>query len=134
MTALTLEFAVPPADVNTVHHLLEEVWSDAPLISARERFRFETALIELASNVIRHADGGDGLECVLTVEVTEDSLRALLIDSGVEGHIDFTRGMPSEDEESGRGIPLIQALVDRLEYSRDGGRNRWEIQRIITAE
>jgi len=48
----------PPDDVDTVHDLLAVVWDGAPTVSAGDRMRFETALIELASNVMRHADAG----------------------------------------------------------------------------
>jgi serine/threonine-protein kinase RsbW len=37
--------------------------------------------------------------------------------------------MPDELDESGRGIPFIQALVDTLEYRRDGEHNIWTIAR-----
>ncbi|MFD1715880.1 ATP-binding protein [Amnibacterium flavum] len=131
MIARTLEFSVPPADVDTVHQLLEEVWTDAPPVDIMDRYRFETALVELASNVMRHADDGSGLACVLTVEVSPRSLRACLLDSGIEGDVDLDREMPPTDDESGRGIPLIRALVDRVEYSRADGVNRWEIHRAL---
>ena len=41
--------------------------------------------------------------------------------------------MPEELAESGRGIALIQALVDELEYVRSGSSNHWRISRSRTA-
>ena len=126
----TLNLAVPPDDVDAVHLLLETVWSTFPQVETRDRFCFETALVELASNVIRHADAGSGVRCTIDVAVTAHEICASLADSGVE----FEAGlgpvtMPGELEESGRGLALIQALVTELVYSRDGDVNRWRITR-----
>ncbi|MEO7722587.1 MAG: ATP-binding protein [Pseudolysinimonas sp.] len=120
----------PPDSVDTVHDLLEDVWTDAPSIPAGDRLRFETALIELASNVIRHADGGSGVTCTLMIETFPDRIEATLSDSGEPGNVQLAeREMPDDLSESGRGIPLIQALVDELSYDRDGSLNRWHIMR-----
>lgn len=120
----------PPDDVDTVHGLLEEVWADAPGVAPMDRFSFETALIELASNVIRHADSGSGVSCTLTVETFDDRIQATLSDNGESGDFEIVGlTMPDELSESGRGIPLIQALVDELLYNREGDSNLWRITR-----
>lgn len=125
----TMTIQSPPDDVDAVHELLDTVWGDAPYIVMKDRFCFETALIELASNVIRHGDDGDGITCRLEIGVFVDHVEAVLHDSGhavsvaLEGH-----EMPDEMAESGRGLPLIEALVD-IEYLRDGSGNEWRISR-----
>lgn len=149
----TLTLISPPDDVNSVHALLETVWADAAHVSPTDRFSFETALIELASNVLRHADTGCGVTCGLRLEVSEDRIDARLIDTGaivtellaatdrptdapidteaaLAGVLD-TREMPDALCESGRGIALIQALVDELDYVRDGDVNHWHIVRTL---
>ncbi|MEO6533530.1 MAG: ATP-binding protein [Pseudolysinimonas sp.] len=129
-TQHTIRMYTPPDSVDTVHDLLEDVWTDAPSIPAGDRLRFETALIELASNVIRHADGGSGVTCTLMIETFPDRIEATLSDSGEPGNVQLAeREMPDDLSESGRGIPLIQALVDELSYDRDGSLNRWHIMR-----
>ena len=128
----TLAMVAPPDDVDTVHEMLESVWASAPQISMRDRFSFETALIELASNVIRHADGGGGISCALTVEITADQIVARLIDSGLAGNISLIPpSMPGELEESGRGLSIIHALVDEVDYDRSDDRNHWRIARTL---
>jgi serine/threonine-protein kinase RsbW len=130
----SLRMTSPPDDVDTVHDLLETVWTDAPAIAMEDRFSFETALIELASNVIRHADPGSGVSCVLTVETFPDRIEATLSDTGEPGEMQLIeRDMPDVLAESGRGIPLIQALVDELRYDRSDGLNRWYITRTLTS-
>ena len=130
MTGHEALLTAPPGDLGIVHGLLASVWSDAPGVGARDRMSFETALLELAGNVLAHADGGAGLTCTVTVEVQPDLLVARLEDDGRPGEADLRdRAMPDVLAESGRGIPLIQALVDDLAYERNGGLNRWRIAR-----
>jgi serine/threonine-protein kinase RsbW len=122
----------PPDDVDTVHELLALVWDGSPTISAGDRMRFETALIELASNVMRHADAGQGVSCTLTVDVTADGIEARLRDNGRPGDIELTQiEMPDEDAESGRGLALIHSLVDEVEYRRAADENHWRIRKTL---
>ncbi|MDQ1582775.1 MAG: serine/threonine-protein kinase RsbW [Microbacteriaceae bacterium] len=130
----TLRMSSPPDDVGTLHELLESVWVDIPSIGVRERFGFETALVELVGNVICHADSGSGVSCTLSIEILENRIEALLSDTGEPGDVELRgREMPEEFAESGRGIPLIQALVDELSYEREGGLNRWRIAKRLSA-
>lgn len=129
----TMRMATPPGDVNTVHDMLEQVWSDVPEIGAEDRFKFELALIELASNVMRHADTGTGVVCALVIQTHSDRITATLSDSGEPGNVTLSgRHLPDDIlAESGRGIPLIQALVDELRYDSDDGFNHWHISRTL---
>lgn len=130
--ARSLRLTSPPGDVDAVHALLEGLWAEAPEVSARDRFSFETALIELAANVIRHADPGCGVTCTLTVGISDNRMEALLLDTGQPGELELVGAtMPDGEAESGRGIPLIQALVTELEYVREGNLNRWQMSRLI---
>lgn len=122
----------PPGDLGIVHGLLQTLWSHAPGVAARDRLCFETALLELAGNVLEHADDGGGLTCSVHVELCEGRLQALLQDTGRPGDVDLAPGgMPDPLAERGRGIPLIRALVDDLAYERDGDVNRWRISKRL---
>nr|WP_244962843.1 ATP-binding protein [Cryobacterium roopkundense] len=128
----TLRLHVPPDTVNAVHDLLENVWADEPDVSLIDRISFETAVIELASNIIRHAeaDTDAGITCILRLEISADRIQATLRDTGTAGLVGLPSvDMPDESAESGRGIPLIQALVHELDYNRDGNMNEWHITR-----
>lgn len=130
----TMHIESPRDDIDTVLDLLGTVWLDAPDVPAADRMRFETALIELAMNVLQHADAGAGVECVLAIVITSDRLDAALTDHGLAPVVDLrARAMPEALAESGRGIALVQTLVDELDYARTGDTNRWHISRRLCA-
>jgi serine/threonine-protein kinase RsbW len=124
-----LKLSSPPGDVNNVHDFVEVELSRHPDLDDLDRMKFLTALIELASNVIQHADTGSGVTCTLVLRVDDESIQAQLSDSSEVGGIKLVTGSMPEDElaESGRGIAFIQALVDDLHYERMDGRNVWSI-------
>ncbi len=128
----TLLFSAPPSDVDLVHDFLEGVWLGEPGIDETDRMAFETALIELASNVIQHADA-EGVTCVLSVKTEGGELRAQLSDTADAGGVRLVGvEMPDDLAESGRGIAFIQMLVDDLSYERVDGRNVWSIVKTRT--
>ncbi len=122
----------PPDDVDAVHEMIARVWDKSPDVPLADRIRFETALIELISNVVLHADSGTGVTCVLTVDVLPTSVEARVTDTGEGGDIELTRVMmPGDDAESGRGLALINSLVDEVQYERINGQNHWRISRAL---
>jgi serine/threonine-protein kinase RsbW len=128
----TLTLMAPPDDVDVVHDLLATVWADYPGVSAIDRMSFETALIELAANVILHSRTDAGVQCDMTVAVVDGRIEARLSDTGLPGGVELaSRSMPDEMSETGRGIPLIQALVDVVEYDHSDSRNHWRISRTL---
>jgi len=127
-----LAMTSPPDDVDAVHEMIARVWDNSPDVPLADRIRFETALIELISNVVRHADSGTGVTCVLTIDVLPASVEARVTDTGEGGDIELTRVMmPDDDAESGRGLALINSLVDEVQYERINGRNYWRISRTL---
>ncbi len=131
-TTRTAVVTVPPRDLTAVHELLQALWADLPDLEPLDRFAFETALVELAGNVMEHADAGAGLTCEIRVTAEDDALAASLQDTGRAAVVDLEkRAMPDPLAERGRGIPLVQRLVDDLAYERDGAVNRWRIARRL---
>lgn len=125
----TVTLVVPPGDVDEVHESVDDFWALNEDLGAGERMRFETALLELANNVIEHTEGDERLLCELTVLRTGTSLEAVLSDSGAAVRVSFRRRMPdpAELKESGRGIAMIELLMDDFTYERDADGNRWRL-------
>jgi serine/threonine-protein kinase RsbW len=133
VTERTLQFRTPPDSVDVVHEMLAQLWEEREDVDEMDRFAFETALIELTANVIQHSCSTTAIVCRLGVEVDDDSLRALLVDSADPPGIDTSpRAMPDAFAESGRGIALIQALVTTFDYERSASHNVWSLCRNRT--
>jgi serine/threonine-protein kinase RsbW len=129
-TTRSLTLQSPPDDVDAVHELVAGLWDARPDVGDLDRMAFETALIELASNVIEHADHGQGVTCVVSVTVDGDVMRARLADGAEPGDFRLVpRDMPGEDAESGRGLAMVQLLCDELTYERVGDENVWSVRR-----
>ncbi|NRD07866.1 ATP-binding protein [Rathayibacter agropyri] len=125
----------PPEDgVSVVHQSLTELWEEAPDVERVDRMSFETALIELTSNIVQHAHSYRHVICVVEIHVSATELRASLNDSAEEAPAEVAdvRPMPDEWEEAGRGIPFIHALVSEFSYRRVDGQNLWTLARART--
>lgn len=113
-----------------VHVLLGELWAASPDVCAQDRIGFETAVAEVAANIVEHAAAGCAITMVLDVCAYPDRIEARFRDTGcvAPAHVLDTR-MPGCDAEDGRGIALARASVDDLAYERDGAVNRWRVVR-----
>jgi serine/threonine-protein kinase RsbW len=130
VTERTLAFRTPPDDIELVHDLLDSLFGERADVGARDRMEFETALVELVSNVIQHAVSTTAVLCRLVVTVDDEALRAELVDTADPPGVDTgPREMPDAFAESGRGIALIQALVTDFDYERTASRNLWSIRK-----
>ncbi|SDR02057.1 serine/threonine-protein kinase RsbW [Curtobacterium sp. UNCCL20] len=126
----SLDLSCPPDDVTAVHTFLEHVWGTEPTVSAEDRMALELALVELASNVIEHGADGAGVSCTLRLDVGADAVEANLVDDGVPVPVDPSAArLPDALAESGRGLALVQMVVDDLHYERVGDHNRWTVRR-----
>lgn len=113
---------------DAVHSLLEQLWMETPYVETLNRFAFETALIELISNIFQQGDSEITPLCTITVTVYSDYIECSLIEAGTHRELQLTgRSISDEYAESGRRIAFIQSLVDELSYTREGERNRWRI-------
>ncbi|VXB48040.1 ATP-binding protein [Nocardioides sp. AX2bis] len=132
-TRFEVEMAAHEGALDHAQDLVEKLFGEHPDLSARDRFRFETAVVEVLANIVEHAFTGDevaGLRRLrLTLTVTPTELTALLADNGEPAGVDLSAViMPGEDAESGRGLALALAAVDDLQYRHVGGRNYWDLR------
>jgi serine/threonine-protein kinase RsbW len=125
-----LDLACPPDDVTAVHTFLTSVWDHEPELSLEDRMALELALVELASNVIEHGAGGRRVTCSLRMDVGPDEVTVSLSDDGVPVLVDPAAAhLPDALAEGGRGLALVQMVVDDLRYERVDDRNRWVVRR-----
>jgi serine/threonine-protein kinase RsbW len=126
----TLVAPAEPAALERVHELLEALWEDAGDVSLEDRLHFETAVTEIAGNIVLHAHDGRPLEFTLDVRAHPDRIEARFRDAGRRADVDLSAArLPDDLAESGRGLALALAAADVLEYRRDGSENCWRVVR-----
>jgi serine/threonine-protein kinase RsbW len=94
----------------------------------RDLMLFETALGEIASNVLTHGrPAGTVAPVEFGLRIEGGAVVARLSDSGAPAHEHLSREMPGAEVEGGRGLAIARSLLDDLGYERDGDRNRWRL-------
>lgn len=122
---------VEPPMLETLHGLLAQVWEANPQVGMLDRMAFDTALIELVGNMVRHSPAGGPFNCRATVRILPDRLIGEFEDTTppVVG-VEIEREMPEEDMESGRGFALMQSL-GHLEHQPGESGNLWIFERKL---
>lgn len=152
---LQVVVAATPARLEALHALLERFWAgvDLAFFAPPEpncRLSFATAVVEIGSNVIRHAfsTGSEPGTLRLRLRAFPDHVEARFTDCGLP----FAPRPPVEralatavtaastgpcldpfDDvslvaEGGYGLRLARAALDQLDYARTpGGRNVWRL-------
>lgn len=125
------QLSVPPDDVDTALDFLRAIWAYDPAVTMEDRSAIETAVVELTGNVIEHAaKQTPGLVCHVVVTLDASAVQVEVRDAGSAVMADISgTAMPDDAAESGRGIPMIRALVDEFIYERRDGVNRWRLVR-----
>lgn len=122
-----------PESVDLAHDVIANLWTHEPAPIAVDRIRFETAVIEILSNIVEHAARVDPPDASprqfdLVVTCDDDAIEARFGDDGKPAEIDLERvAMPSTDAEAGRGLAMASAAVDELSYQRIGPVNHWRL-------
>lgn len=127
----SIDVPAVPTSLDVVQDTFATWWDGLGIDDPQRRFRFETALVEIAANVIEHtrrADTGHGRRFMLDLGVEDDELVAVLSDNGMPVDIDLSAvTMADPEDEGGRGLALAIAALDRLEHRHEGGRNVWTL-------
>jgi serine/threonine-protein kinase RsbW len=127
-----LEGLSVPESLNLLHDLLERVGREHPELASSDLMMFETAVIEVAGNVVEHGRPPGEVGWTFRLGVLTDRLEATLSDAGEE-YPGGTWGteMPGPMEEEGRGLALATAVLDALAYERSDDANRWTMVRRL---
>jgi serine/threonine-protein kinase RsbW len=102
---------------------LIRVFCEFAALPALAAVEVELALVEAANNAILHGSRTTDAKITMHARIEADALVIELHDSGEPLANLPGRDMPPPLEESGRGWPLIHALMDRIDYCSDGGVN-----------
>jgi serine/threonine-protein kinase RsbW len=123
-------FAVPD-QLDAVHALLAQAASEHPELDPMDVMLFETAIIEIANNVVEYGRPEGEVRWKFTIRVHEDEIEAELDDTGQSFTPVQGKAMPGEEAEGGRGLPIAEALLDRIEFTRMEDTNHWRMVRRL---
>jgi serine/threonine-protein kinase RsbW len=121
-----------PDSLSCLHDLLGRVGEDHPEVSADDLMLLETAVIEIAGNVVEHGRPPGQVRYVFELRVLPDRLEALLTDTGEAVTGTAPAPMPDGSAETGRGLPLARAALDELDYDHGADGNRWRMVKRCT--
>jgi serine/threonine-protein kinase RsbW len=127
---LTLQAEGVPESLELVHELLEDMWENETGIELMDRIRFETAVIEVASNIIEHSQPAstDPIRFLLELECSPQSLYAEFNDNAKPAGIDLAATkLPADTSPSGRGLALAKVALDEFSYAKQDAGNRWTL-------
>ena len=128
-------------DVQEVGRVIDslEEFGAAEGIAPGQSLRFGLALDELITNIISYGLAGrsDGI-ITLSIEHADGALRAELADNGppfdpLAAETVAPDGPIEEHAVGGLGLTLVKTVMDRLDYRRDGGFNRVNMEMKLKA-
>ncbi|MHA7208772.1 ATP-binding protein [Arthrobacter sp. MDT1-65] len=139
----TLEEPATEQAIEDLHGILDQLWNDAAFVPELDQMAFATAVIEAASNVVQHGVPAEGATLLLGVELTVSPgrLRAVISEIGAEpmdpvpdldpppAEVFPEDGTLPREDESGRGLFMIRALVTTVTVEREGDTNIWVLSR-----
>lgn len=123
-------FAVPE-QLDAVHSLLAQAAGEHPELDPTDVMLFETAIIEIANNVVEYGRPEGEVRWKFIIRVRDDEIEAVLDDTGQTFTPVQGKEMPGEDAEGGRGLPIAEALLDKIEFERSGDTNHWRMVRRL---
>ncbi|MHA7261864.1 ATP-binding protein [Arthrobacter sp. TMN-37] len=122
-----------PAAIDDLHAELDAMWESASFVPALDQMAFTTAVIEAASNVVQHSVAAPGCELRLAVTLTvmASVLQARISEVGAVPAPEMPpASLPDDDQESGRGLALIEALTT-ITVELRGETKTWVLSREI---
>lgn len=130
----TLSGLAVPEGLDDLHDLVELIGKEHTGISMADLALFETAVIEIAGNVVEHGRPEGGVNWTFSLSVLPDRIEAVLSDDGLAFRTtaDAAASMPDTLAEDGRGLALAGLVLDALDYHRGDGVNQWRLVRCLS--
>lgn len=124
-----LDGLATPVVLEELHDLLTRVRADHPDVAADDLMLFETAVIEIAGNVVEHGLPPGQVPYSFVLDVAPSRVTGVLSHEGDRLEGSLGRDMPGDDAENGRGLPLAELALDDLTYHHEAGVSRWLLTR-----
>jgi serine/threonine-protein kinase RsbW len=137
-----IAFAATPEGLAAVHTAFDELFGRAETggepVGMADQLAFRTAAAEIAANIVEHACRNQpDARVTLVLRRHPGAIEAAFEDPGIPYAVPDRRwesetpfpGAAGGIPQGGRGMLLVQASVDVVEYERVDGVNRWRLVR-----
>lgn len=127
--AVRVEGPAEPDLLQVVHEAIEQLWREAPDVPRAARIRFETAVVEVLTNIVRHATpaGPGPVHVSAALRAADTTLDAEIVDDATDVRVDLDREAPPDLATGGRGLLIVQRAVDEVSRTRRGDHNEWHL-------
>ena len=134
--SITIRICAELADIERLNRLVRS-FGELHEVPGRALYALNLAIDELVTNIILYGfDDATGQEIVVELNVAPGELRACVTDGG--RHFDPLTAPPPQLGNSledralgGLGIHLVRSLMDKVQYSREGGKNVLTVHKRI---
>lgn len=103
-----------PVTRHLVRSTLDEIG-----VEGRDADAVQLAVTEACANVIDHSGHGDAYDVIVTIGLTACHIRVVDVGRGFDQQALSRSAMAAEDAEHGRGVALMQALVDQVRFESE---------------
>ncbi|MDA1314925.1 MAG: ATP-binding protein [Acidobacteria bacterium] len=123
-----------PRWLRVIRRVLAE-YAESKGLDAQAAHEVVLAVDEAAANVIKHSYQGDpGRRVTVSASEVAGGIEVEIIDNGEPfDPIDQPLPEPDEMRVGGRGVFLMQAVMDSVEYERRDGRNCVRMRKLLKA-
>ena len=105
--------------LDAVGAMLEQLWFSHDHVPDAVRTEMTIAVGEISANIIEHSAKEGPVRLRMEARVLPDKVKVRFVDDGPPAAVDVTAPvMPDHTAESGRGLALAHAVLDRLHYRR----------------
>ena len=105
--------------LDAIGAMLEQLWFSHDHVPDAVRTEMAIAVGEVSANIIEHSAKEGPVRLRMEARVLPDKVKVNFVDDGPPATVDITAPvMPDQTAESGRGLALAHAVLDRLQYRR----------------
>ena len=124
---VVLETVTGAATLDDIGAMLEQLWFSHDHVPDSVRTDIEIAVGEISANICEHAARVGPVRLRMEVRVLPDKVSVSFLDDGPPAEVDVSApAMPDHTAESGRGLALAHAVLERLHYRRSSV-NHWTL-------
>ena len=117
--SVVLDTVTCPQTLDEIGTMLERRWFSHDHVPDAVRTEMAIAIGEISANIIEHAAKDGPVRLRMEIDVLPDKVHVSFVDDGAPAAVDVDKAaMPHRMAESGRGLALAHAVLDRLHYRR----------------